>query len=519
LVLRDVGREVLMRKTAEILKDKWESVKRESEIADVGFLILRVIVLAGGYGWLAYSELPEENIRIFTSILKYFIAYCVSIYVLLFLKFERKRAIYVLSLAFDLSFVYLLTRYSGGFDSNFFIGFYLLTALHSFYYGYLFGLAVAVISTVTYMFSGNLDFTALRWTDFSLRVSFLFLIAIPLGLLSEKLRRDKEEIESLNRELLASIDELRKLQHKLIQAEKLSALGRLTADIAHEIRNPLTAIGGFARRLEKRVKAGTKEEEYAKLIASEVDRLERILRDVLSFSREAKYHLNYEDINDVARESLKAYVELCREEGIEVRMELAGDLPKILMDKDQVVQAINNLVINAVDAMTKGGTLTVRTRMEERNYINYVVFDIIDTGTGIPEEKLERLFEPFYSTKHVGHGTGLGLSICKKIMDEHRGLIRVSSTVGKGSVFSLYFPHVPAGEAFKTQCWEFNNCGIDKGGDGEVKTCPAYPNYGRICWAVAGTFCEGKARGIFAQKIGDCRKCEFFKRVVERKDL
>ncbi|NOZ24589.1 MAG: sensor histidine kinase [Nitrospirae bacterium] len=508
-----------MRKILGTLRDKWTLVKRESEIADVGFLILRVIVLGGGYGWLAYSELSEENIRVFSSILKYFITYCVSIYLLLFFKFEKKRAIYVLSLAFDLSFVYLLTKYSGGFNSNFFIGFYLLTALHSFYYGYLFGLAVAVISTVTYMFSGNFDFATLHWTDFSLRVSFLFLIALPLGLLSEKLRRDKEEIESLNRELLESIDELRKLQHKLIQAEKLSALGRLTADIAHEIRNPLTAIGGFARRLEKRVQEGTKEEEYAKLIASEVERLERILRDVLSFSREAKYHLNYEDINDVAEESLKAYIELCREQGIDIKMELTPGLPKILMDKDQVIQAINNLVINAIDAMPQGGTLTVKTRMEERNYINYVVFDIIDTGTGIPEEKLERLFEPFYSTKHVGHGTGLGLSICKKIMDEHRGFIKVSSTVGKGSVFSLYFPYVPAGEAFKTQCWEHNKCGVDKAGDGEEKTCPAYPNYGRICWAVAGTFCEGKARGMFAQKIGDCRKCEFFIRVVEKKDL
>ncbi|HDY72124.1 MAG TPA: sensor histidine kinase, partial [Nitrospirae bacterium] len=99
------------------------------------------------------------------------------------------------------------------------------------------------------MFSGNFDFTSLHWTNFSLRISFLFLIALPLGLLSEKLRKDKEKIETLNRELLKSIEELRRLQYKLIQAEKFSALGRLTADIAHEIRNPLTAIGGFAKRL------------------------------------------------------------------------------------------------------------------------------------------------------------------------------------------------------------------------------------------------------------------------------
>ncbi|HEC98241.1 MAG TPA: PAS domain-containing sensor histidine kinase [Nitrospirae bacterium] len=508
-----------MGKFLKILKNKWEVVERESEISDLGFLILRVIVLGGGYGWLKFSQIHAENIRAFSSILQYFIVYCLSIYLLLFLKFEKKRAIYVLSLGFDLSFVYLLTKYSGGFNNSFFIGFYLLTALHSFYYGYLFGLGVAVISTITYMFSGNFDFTALHWTEFSLRVSFLFLIALPLGLLSEKLRRDKEEIEKLNRELLKSIDELRKLQHKLIEAEKLSALGRLTADIAHEIRNPLTAIGGFARRLGKRIKKDTKEEEYASLISSEVERLERILRDVLSFSREAKYHLNYENINNIASETLKTFNELCTEHGVEIKKELTSDLPKILIDKDQVIQAFNNLVINAVDAMPGGGTLTIRTRMEQKNYIKCVVFDIIDTGTGIPEKKLERLFEPFYSTKQVGKGTGLGLSICKKIMDEHRGFISVSSTVGEGSVFSLYFPYVPASDAFKTQCWEYNKCGVDKVGDGDESACPAYPNYGRICWAVAGTFCEGRAKGIFAQKIGDCKKCEFYNRVVIKKDL
>ncbi|NOY40152.1 MAG: sensor histidine kinase [Nitrospirae bacterium] len=508
-----------MKNFFKTLRNKWNVVEKEWEISDLGFLILRVIVLGGGYGWLKFSQIHEENIRVFSSILQYFIAYCFLIYLLLFLKFEKKRAIYVLSLVFDLSFVYLLTKYSGGFNSSFFIGFYLLTALHAFYYGYLFGLGVAVISTITYMFSGNFDFTALHWTEFSLRASFLFLIALPLGLLSEKLRRDKEEIEKLNRELLKSIDELRKLQHKLIEAEKLSALGRLTADIAHEIRNPLTAIGGFARRLEKRIKKNSKEEEYARLISSEVERLERILRDVLSFSREAKYHLNYENINNIASETLKAFNELCKERGIEIKKELDPDLPKILIDKDQVIQALNNLIINALDAMQKGGILTIRTRLEQKNYINYVVFDIIDTGTGISKEKLERLFEPFYSTKQVGQGTGLGLSICKKIMDEHRGFISVSSTVGEGSTFSLYFPYVPASDAFKTQCWEYNKCGVDKAGNSDESACPAYPNYGRICWGVAGTFCEGRARGIFAQKIGDCKKCEFYNRVVIKKDL
>ncbi|GBE35130.1 sporulation kinase E [bacterium BMS3Bbin06] len=509
-----------MKTSAGVFKEKWERIKRETEIADLGFLILRVIALVGGYGWLVFSNIPEENIGVFSLILKYFIAYCFLIYLFLFLNFRKKRFIYVLSLVFDLSFVYLLIRYTGGFDSSFFLGFYLLTALHSFYYGPVYGLGVAAISTLIYMFSGNFDFTSLHWTNFSLRISFLFLIALPLGLLSEKLRKDKEKIETLNRELLKSIEELRRLQYKLIQAEKFSALGRLTADIAHEIRNPLTAIGGFAKRLEKRIQENTKEKEYTGIIVSEVARLERILRDVLSFSREAKYHLKYENMNNIVIDSLKAFRELCTEHSVEVKTELSAGLPLVLVDEDQVRQAINNLVINAIDAMPEGGVLTVRTRTDQDNNVSYVLIDIIDTGIGIPEDKMERLFEPFYSTKEVGHGTGLGLSICKKIMEEHRGLIRVFSTDGEGSTFSLYFPYVPTEETFKTQCWEFIKCGIERAEDDVERTCPAYPHYGRICWAVAGTFSEGRVKkGVHAQKLGDCRKCDFYNRVLIKKDL
>ncbi len=510
-----------MKDFAGLIRERWEEIRKEAEIADLGFLILRVVVLAGGYGWLMFTNMPQEHTSKVSSILKYFISYCSLIYLLLFIDFSRKRITYVLSLLFDLSFVYLLIKYSGGFGSSFFIGFYLLTALHAFYYGYRFGLGVAALSTVLYMFSGNLDFISLHWTEFALRTSFLFLIALPLGLLSEKLRKDKEMIESLNRELFDSIDKLRRLQHKLIQAEKLSALGRLTADIAHEIRNPLTVIGGFARRLDRRLGAGTKEKEYAGIITSEVERLERILRDVLTFSREVKYRFNHEDINEIVTETVKTFHEICRDHpgGIEIREELSPDLPRVLVDRDQVKQAISNLVINAVDAMPGGGRLTVRTRLEEKNNIKYVVFDIIDTGTGIPGEKLERLFEPFYSTKQVGQGTGLGLSICKKIMDEHRGQITVESAVGKGSTFSLYFPCVSPEDAFKTQCWEYTRCGVEKAEGSIDKTCPAYPNYGRICWAVAGTLCDGKVMGAFAQKIGDCKKCDFYNRVVICRDL
>lgn len=119
------------------------------------------------------------------------------------------------------------------------------------------------------------------------------------------------------------------------------------------------------------------------------------------------------------------------------------------------------------------------------------------------------IFEPFYSTKEIGHGTGLGLSICKKIMEEHRGSIRVSAASGGGAMFSLFIPYLPVDEIFKAQCWEIMRCGVEKI-ENAAESCPAFPNYGRICWSVAGTLSETKVHCTVAEKIGDCRKCPFY---------
>jgi signal transduction histidine kinase len=332
------------------------------------------------------------------------------------------------------------------------------------------------------------------------------------------MRDDQKRIESLNKELLASIDEWGRMQDKLIRAEKLSALGRLTSEVAHEIRNPLTVVGGFARRLERRIPEGTGERRYARIIVSEVGRLERILKDTLNFSQEAKNHFVHANIGDILLETAEAFADLCREKGVTLVLEPAAGLPSCIVDRNQVRQAVCNLAANAIDAMPSGGTLTLRTRTEQDDGVNHVVVDVIDTGVGIPEEKVNRIFEPFFSTKETGHGTGLGLSICKKIMEENKGIIRVKSLPGEGSTFSLYFPYLSPDDAFRTQCWEMVPCGVERAEEAWRK-CPAYPNYGRICWSVAGSFADETSRCAHSETIGDCRKCEFYDRVRVRRDL
>jgi signal transduction histidine kinase/HAMP domain-containing protein len=234
--------------------------------------------------------------------------------------------------------------------------------------------------------------------------------------------------------------EKQKLQEELIQTEKLSALGRLTANVAHEIRTPLTLVGGFARRLNKKLAPDDSEKKYVDIIISEVSRLEKILMNVLSYSKEKHLNLESHSINEIIDESLMLYSDKLTERSIQVRKSLA-DVPEIMIDKPQIIGTISDLISNAIDSMLQGGTLTIATKQEIIKDINYLKVKITDTGAGIPADKLSMIFEPFFTTKVLGRGTGLGLSICKRTVEDHGGFINVESEVGVGSSFSLYFPY------------------------------------------------------------------------------
>jgi signal transduction histidine kinase len=261
----------------------------------------------------------------------------------------------------------------------------------------------------------------------------------------KRLPQEEELLTSVAR-TLAGIIERRKAEHerqvlgeRLTHAEKLSALGRLTANVAHEIRNPLTSIGGYARRLEKKLPPDLKEREYSEVIIFEVSRLEKILRSVLTFSREAALNLRLEDINAIIDESLNRFGLLLSERSIRVERSY-GVIPPVMVDKDRMREVLQNLLSNAIDSMPKGGTLTVVSKEETIHETPYLSVRITDTGEGIPEDKLRMIFEPFFTTKVLEQGTGLGLAICKKIIEDHGGSIGVESRMGKGTTFIFSLP-------------------------------------------------------------------------------
>ena len=249
-----------------------------------------------------------------------------------------------------------------------------------------------------------------------------------------------ETIMVLNEQLKESRKAEKKLHEKINEYEKLSALGRLTANVAHEIRNPITVIGGLTERLKKSFAHEAKEREYIELISSEAKKLEEILKDVLVFSDKGVFKRELHDIRKIINDSLYAYEDTCKNASIEIK-KLLGDVPPIFIDESQVGVAINNLISNAIDAMPDGGTLTIITNIEYLSGKNHVAVKVMDTGVGISEEKLTMIYEPFFTTKTIKQEAWLGLPITRKIVEGHGGLIKADSLVGKGSTFALYFPY------------------------------------------------------------------------------
>jgi two-component system NtrC family sensor kinase len=241
----------------------------------------------------------------------------------------------------------------------------------------------------------------------------------------------------LHDELKQSLNRLSETQARLIQSEKLSAVGQLIAGVAHELNNPLTTLIGFAEYLAR----GELPEEVRQIatrMSNQSKRCARIVDNLLAFARRYQPELAPTNLNALVRECLELYAYQLRVNDIDTSLELQPDLPLTHADPHRLIQVLVNLVTNAFQAMVgagKGGVLTIRTRYNE----GWLVLEVEDTGPGIPPDHLHRLFDPFFTTKEVGQGTGLGLSICYGIVQEHQGEIHAENT-GTGACLRVELP-------------------------------------------------------------------------------
>jgi two-component system, sporulation sensor kinase E len=238
---------------------------------------------------------------------------------------------------------------------------------------------------------------------------------------------------------IEDITEKRAKEARLRRAESLAALTTLTAGVAHEIKNPLGSIGIHLELMKKEM-SGKQQIETRKvmenllIIKEEVERLNRIVMDFLFTVRPMNAELSYDDLNRVVQELLELMKPELVEAGITLETELMKPSPQILMDERYMKQAVLNILNNAISAMPGGGKLRVRT--EHRR--NEVRLNISDSGVGIPEENMEKIFEPYFTTKDFG--SGLGLTLVYKIVKEHLGDIEINSKVGEGTTLTLSFP-------------------------------------------------------------------------------
>jgi signal transduction histidine kinase len=223
--------------------------------------------------------------------------------------------------------------------------------------------------------------------------------------------------------------------------EKLASLGVFATGIAHEIRNPLTAIKVRLFSLKQSHSPGTSEREDIEVIEAEIDRLERIVKDFLQFARPADPQLKTVSVAfllDQIRELLSSAME---KRSIELRVH-ASDDHWIEADANRIKQVLLNLVQNAADSMPKGGTVTLSTRVDQRELFgrtaSVIMIDVIDTGTGMPDEIQKRLFDPFFTTKEFG--TGLGLPISARIVERHGGVMEYKTQPNHGTTFTIVLP-------------------------------------------------------------------------------
>jgi two-component system NtrC family sensor kinase len=252
-------------------------------------------------------------------------------------------------------------------------------------------------------------------------------------------------------------NELKRAHEHVLHVEKMASIGKMAAVVAHEVNNPLFGILTYSKLLRKWLVANQIEHDKREdamqsldLIASESRRCGDLIKNLLTLSRTAPMNVQSTDLNSVVDRSLMLVRHQLELRAVELQLNLAKNLPLLNCDPAQIEQVLIALIINAIDAMPKGGTLWLETRMADDQ--STMEIKVRDDGTGISPEVLPNIFEPFLTTKESGHGVGLGLAIAKGIVERHNGRIEVDSVLGRGTTFIITLPvEAPAASLSKSK--------------------------------------------------------------------
>lgn len=314
--------------------------------------------------------------------------------------------------------------------------YYIPLLLMALWFGWRGGLIAAALAGLLYIphilmsWSSHPEYTATQYVE----IAMFFVITTLTGILSDQERAQRRTIEETARKLSEVYAQLQKSFEQLRRADRLSALGELSAGLAHEIRNPLGSIEGAVQILGRRELPEETRQEFTDLAYREVVRLKGLLTNFLEFARPQPPRMIASDVGLLLQSVVKLASETAVMARVGLRVETAESVPPLSVDPEQIKQVLLNLVINAIQAMSNGGQITLRAHADGDS----VRIEVEDEGTGIPPEDLERVFDPFFTTR--SNGTGLGLSIAYQIVSRHGGHIGARRNSQRGMTFSVTLP-------------------------------------------------------------------------------
>ncbi|MDH3975302.1 MAG: ATP-binding protein [Deltaproteobacteria bacterium] len=314
--------------------------------------------------------------------------------------------------------------------------YYIPIVLAAFWFGLKGALITSLISTFLYPHHGHYHWPDRPFYTLNQYAEMMMfnLIGIVTGILSDLEKRQRRKYEQAAIELKTAYQQLQDSFEQVRMADRLSALGQLSAGMAHEIRNPLGSIKGGIEIIEDGIDEHSKKYEFIQIIKKEINRLDRKISDFLKYAKPASPERRGSNINGLVSSVISLVEKRAEQEDILISTKLADKLPDILIDSEQIRQALLNIVLNAIQSIKEEGEIEVATGRE--NDLLYI--SVSDNGSGIAEENVARLFDPFFTTKD--EGTGLGLSITFQIVRAHGGEIEVKQKESGGSAFIIKLP-------------------------------------------------------------------------------
>jgi signal transduction histidine kinase len=405
------------------------------------FAVLLAVVMVGGLATLGLVRLrPRYQIQSYEWIVFWFAAYKAGVLALVTVNPRNTRWTFIGALGIDLVLVFTLLILTGGGDSVWVNLFFPLVAVNAYYFGRWMGLFLTVVAGGLYWTAGWLAPPEAAWTAVVILMGMVGLPAYALGHVADRERRARAEVERLNVELTGTLSRLQAAQQELLVAERMATVGRLSLKVAHEVRNPISAIELNAEILRDivRGRAGQDDmDEAAGVVASirdQVKTLDALTEEYLTFARFPKPNFEEESVADLIHELAEFIRPVATRQGLTLRTETDGRVPMMEIDRGLLRQAVLNLVKNGMEALSRGGEIILTSQFHG----DAVEISVADTGAGITADVARKLFEPFFTTKT--QGTGLGLSIARQITEEHGGELSWTNRPGGGAVFTIRLP-------------------------------------------------------------------------------